>query len=43
MGATLNDDEYQRAIIESMKNARTGDITTEDEVLARVMEESIRQ
>jgi hypothetical protein len=30
------------AIIESMKNARTGDITTEDEVLARAIEESIR-
>ena len=40
---TLNSDEYQRAIIESMKNARTGDITTEDELLARAMEESIRQ
>lgn len=31
-----------RAIIESMKNARTEDIATEDELLARAMEESIR-
>jgi len=25
-----------------MKNARTGDITTEDELLARAIEESVR-
>jgi hypothetical protein len=31
-----------RAIIESMKNARTGDITTEEELLARAVEESMR-
>jgi hypothetical protein len=31
-----------RAILESMKNAHTGDITTEDEVLARAVEESMR-
>ena len=37
--AREDDDEYQRAIIESMKNAQ---VVTEDELLARAMEESIR-
>jgi hypothetical protein len=27
---TRDDDEYSKAILESMKNARTGDITSED-------------
>lgn len=31
-----------RAILESMKNARTGDITIEDELIARALEESMR-
>jgi hypothetical protein len=41
-GGGADDDEYQRAIIESMKNARTGDITTEEELMARALEESLR-
>ena len=38
-----DDDEMSRAILESIKNARTGDIATEDELIARALEESLRQ
>jgi hypothetical protein len=31
-----------RAILESIKNARTGEMTTEEELLARALEESMR-
>ena len=31
-----------KAILESMKNARTGELANEDEVLSRVIEESMR-
>jgi len=41
-GRANDDDEYQKAIIESMKNSRPGDITTEDEILAKVIENSYK-
>lgn len=38
LNSTLNDEDYKRAILESMKNARPGDITTEDEQIAKAIE-----
>ena len=35
------EDEMSLAILESMKNARTGDMTTEDELIARALRESM--
>ena len=42
MNQTLNDEDYKRALLESMKDAKPGDIQTEDELVAKAIEESFK-